>query len=1210
VKLKLSEQDIQNITRSCHRAPGSILGFNYLKKEKTMAVRTLLPHADRVCVLRKDTNTKHWMQKIHDEGLFQAVFPRVPFAFKYQLIIESKASGTRIIHDPYAVSSTIFSDFDRHLFAQGSHYRIWEKLGAHPTMRDGICGVHFALWSPQAEHVSVVGPFNEWDGRCHQMTCHGHAGIWEIFVPDIGEGEQYKYEIRSGGGEVTQMSDPFSLDLRSIAAAASVVYRIKGKYHWKDTGWKEQKSVHCSQDHPCSIYSLDTYVNENSNKELTYTRMAADLIPLLKEKQFTHLELSGHGFAANGGSGYAPDPRYGGPEDLMAFVDTCHQHHISVILHWNSPHLSLRAEPSADADRKPLHENYRTDPLNGLLNEDKNIIFANALFWKELYHIDIVQADAATYNLLVHHRRKEHHILSGLAVIVNNYIPEHPVPREDLENIKEASHPDPHRVLGPHVLEDTGSMVIRAFLPQADQVYAVMEGHSDVTYKMTRIHRDGFFETQVTREPPDMRYRFQVMSKDGRPQVLHDPYSFTASFFSDFDRYLFAQGTHYRIWEKLGAHPAARDGVRGVNFAVWAPNARSVSVVGNFNGWDGRCHQMRLLGESGIWEMFIPDLDEGTCYQYEIRARNGDAIRKADPYAFYTEVPPGTCSIVYEPAEKHKWHDHKWMQERSRADTGRLPVSIYEVHPGSWMKTPDSRSFSYRELAAKLIPYVKNMGFTHIELLPISEHPYEPSWGYQVSNFYAATSRFGKPEDLMVFVDTCHQNNIGVILDWVPAHFPKDAYALARFDGTCLYEHDDPRLGEHPEWGTLIFNYGRHEVENFLIANALFWLETFHFDGLRVDAVASMLYLDYARKKGEWIPNKHGGNENLEAVEFLKHVNRTVHEKFPGVMMIAEESTAWPAVSKPVEDGGLGFGFKWNMGWMNDVLVYMKKEPPERRHHHNRLTFGLMYAFHEHFILPLSHDEVVHEKGSLINKMPGDENQKFANLRLLYMYMFTHPGKKLIFMGGEFGQRNEWTHASGLDWKLLRREPHLCLQLYLRDLNRLLHAESALFERDCSDKGFEWIDPDNADESVVAFMRRGKDSRNCLVIAINFSAVPRMSHRIGVPYPATYRELMHSDAPEYGGSGMVLPSSGIRAEDIPCHGHEFSLSLSLPPLAGVVLRPLPPDTGGAIESRSVIIREKGLSHDSEEEKKKFIETRAQKSKHHAKGKNKKKRRRR
>ncbi len=637
---------------------------------------------------------------------------------------------------------------------------------------------------------------------------------------------------------------------------------------------------------------------------------------------------------------------------------------------------------------------------------------------------------------------------------------------------------------------------------------------------------------------------------------IHDPYAIHSSMFSEFDRHLFAQGNHYCIFEKLGAHPVVKDNVQGVNFAVWAPNAELAGVAGDFNHWDGQCHKMRPLDGAGIWELFIPGLGEGELYKYEIRAGNGKAFLKADPYAFHTEVPPKTASVVYALEDKHKWHDDEWMQWRLNSHIRELPVSIYEVHMGSWMRASDSRFLSYKELALKLIPYVKGMGFTHIELLPIAEHPFDPSWGYQVSNFYAPTSRFGKPGDLMEFVDRCHQNGIGVILDWVPGHFPKDAHALAWFDGTSLYEHADQ--SDHPDWGTLVFNYGRPEVKNFLIANALFWLEKYHFDGLRVDAVASMLYLDYSRKKGEWMPNKYGRNENLEAIDFIKHTNSIVHKRFPGVMMVAEESSAWPGVSMPADKGGLGFGFKWNMGWMHDILLYIKKDPVHRRYHHNNLTFGLLYAFDENFILSLSHDEVVHTKGSLINKMPVDERQKFANLRLLYTFMYAHPGKKLLFMDGEFGQWGEWNHETGLDWHLPGRDAHRFLQRYVRRLNRLYRMEKAFHEVDFKSTGFQWIDADSVSENTIAFVRKGKDTRNCLFFAMNFSSAAHENYRVGVPYPVFYKELLNSDSIKYGGDGNVSQNGGVTAEDIPWNGYEFSISLLLPPLGAVILKPLPP----------------------------------------------------
>ncbi|MCB1921771.1 MAG: 1,4-alpha-glucan branching protein GlgB, partial [Candidatus Competibacteraceae bacterium] len=635
-----------------------------------------------------------------------------------------------------------------------------------------------------------------------------------------------------------------------------------------------------------------------------------------------------------------------------------------------------------------------------------------------------------------------------------------------------------------------------------------------------------------------------------------DPYATTFSMLSDQDCYLFAEGNHYQIYENLGAHPCEVDGRRGVNFAVWAPNAQRISVVGTFNYWDGRRHPMRLRPGSGIWELFVPGLAEGELYKFEILARNGNVFLKTDPFAFHTETPPGTASVVYDQAGKHVWRDGEWMQQRMREPVWRRPVAIYEVHAGSWRHKPNGEFLSYRELADQLIPYVLKMGFTHIEFLPLAEHPYGPSWGYQISNFYAPTARFGRPDDLMELIDRCHQNGIGVILDWVPAHFPKDAHAMAWFDGTCVYEHADPRQGEHPDWGTLIFNYGRHEVENFLIANALYWLHTFHFDGLRVDAVASMLYLDYSKK--DWIPNKYGGNENLEAIEFLRHTNSVVHARFPGVMMIAEESTAWPNVSRPTDIGGLGFGFKWNMGWMHDVLFYMQKDPVHRRYHHDKLTFGIVYAFNENFILSLSHDEVVHLKKSLLGKMPGSEREQFANLRLLYAFMYSHPGKKLLFMGGEFGQPGEWNHDSELDWSQANLPPHQGLQRFLAALNKLYVREPAFYQVDFHGAGFDWIDPSGAETNVLAFQRKARDPRDALVFVLNFADAPRPHYRIGVPYPVEYRELLNSDAREFGGSGLTLPGGKAQAEEYSSHGFPFSLVLDLPPLGGVVLKPAPP----------------------------------------------------
>jgi 1,4-alpha-glucan branching enzyme len=586
----------------------------------------------------------------------------------------------------------------------------------------------------------------------------------------------------------------------------------------------------------------------------------------------------------------------------------------------------------------------------------------------------------------------------------------------------------------------------------------------------------------------------------------------------ELDLYLFGEGKHEEIYKKLGAHVAKVGRTSGVNFAVWAPQAASVSVVGDFNAWDGGAHVMRTLGNSGVWELFVPKLTPGMLYKFQIRTAAGQTILKADPYAQYTEVPPDTSSIVYD--SKYKFRDAKWIKARAGREHWLKPLAIYEVHFGSWRRRTEeeNRPFTYREMAEPLANYVKQMGFTHVEFLPLKEHPYGPSWGYQVSYYYAPSARYGEPDDLRYLVDYLHQQGIGVIMDWVPAHFPKDAWALGRFDGSALYEHLDPRKGEHPDWGTYIFNYGRNEVRNFLLANALYWFKEFHIDGLRVDAVASMLYLDYSRREGEWVPNQFGGRENLEAISFLKELNEITHRACPGIMMIAEESTAWPAVSHPVHTGGLGFDFKWNMGWMHDTLKYFQTDPFFRAGTHNKLTFGLIYAWSENFILPFSHDEVVHMKGSLLNKMPGTNDQKFATLRALYAYMWAHPGKKLLFMGGEFGQWREWTETESLDWHLIEDPLHAGVQKLVRDLNQAYAGENALWEVDNEPSGFEWIDVDNAAENIVAFVRRSAASARELICVSNFSAVPRKSYALAFPHEGEYEVVVNTDAKDYFGS--------------------------------------------------------------------------------------------
>ncbi len=616
--------------------------------------------------------------------------------------------------------------------------------------------------------------------------------------------------------------------------------------------------------------------------------------------------------------------------------------------------------------------------------------------------------------------------------------------------------------------------------------------------------------------------------------------------FGDIDLHLFGEGRHERIYEKLGAHLTAVEGEQGVSFGVWAPNAERVSVVGSFNDWDGGANLMTRLGDSGVWQTFVPTLGPGELYKYEIKSPGLSSFMKADPYAFYAEVPPNTSSVVFE--SNYRFRDSRWINKRAAREHFRQPLTIYEIHFGSWRRhvNDTNRPFTYREMAEVLPDYVSEMGFTHVEFLPLKEHPYGPSWGYQVSNYYAPSARYGTPDDLRFLIDQLHQRGIGVIMDWVPAHFPKDAFALARFDGTALYEHLDPRRGEHPDWGTYIFNYGRNEVRNFLLANALYWFREFHIDGLRVDAVASMLYLDYSRKEGEWLPNQFGGRENLDAIKFLQELNETTHRECAGTIMVAEESTAWPKVSHPVYAGGLGFDFKWNMGWMHDTLKYFQTDPLFRAGNHNALTFGLLYAWSENFMLPLSHDEVVHMKGALLNKMPGTTEQKFATLRALYGYMWAHPGKKLLFMGGEFGQWREWTEEESLDWHLLEDLQHKGIQTLVRDLNTAYEKRPALWEVDGQASGFQWIDANNAWQNVVSFIRRSPESRDVICVA-NFSPVVREDHQLGLPGKGTYRLLVNTDATEYAGTELGVPKS-LKATAKPIHGLDYSATLTLPPL--------------------------------------------------------------
>ncbi len=711
----------------------------------------------------------------------------------------------------------------------------------------------------------------------------------------------------------------------------------------------------------------------------------------------------------------------------------------------------------------------------------------------------------------------------------------------DLLKIIDARHHDPFSLLGRHISGE--EEIVRAFVPGAVSVH-ITPGN----LAMRRIAESDLFEWRGLAGATGTPYRLCWHDKDGQEHCFIDPYQFSPHI-SEFDRHLFGEGKHWHIYRILGAHPVELEGVQGVRFATWAPNAERVSVVGDFNNWDGRCHPMTVHGNSGIWELFIPELASGALYKFEIRSRgSGEILVKTDPYGQQFELRPGTAAIIHND-RPYQWRDADWMKQRACRDWQHAPMSVYEVHPGSWRRNENGDFLNYRELATQLVEYVSALGFSHIELLPITEHPLDASWGYQTTGYFAPTSRFGTPDEFRFFIDYCHQHGIGVLLDWVPAHFPKDRHGIARFDGTALYEHEDPRRGEHRDWGTLIYNFGRNEVKNFLLASAIYWLEEFHIDGLRVDAVASMIYLDYSREEGDWIPNIYGGNENLEALEFLRELNTIVHGQQPGALVIAEESTSWPQVSRPVWLGGLGFSMKWNMGWMHDTLQYMSKDPVHRHYHHDQLTFGLLYAFTENFMLPFSHDEVVHGKGSLLNKMPGDEWQRFANLRLLYTYMYTYPGKKLLFMGNEFGQGIEWDFSRALDWYVLDFPLHQGVKRLLADLNRNYRSIPPLYRYEFEPEGFEWLDCHDAEQSVLSYLRKEDDS--FAVVVLNFTPVVRKNYRLGVPSPGHYRELLNSDSAYYGGSNTGN-GGGTNSEPIPWMGQPHSIELTLPPLAGMI----------------------------------------------------------
>ncbi|MFH0909853.1 MAG: 1,4-alpha-glucan branching protein GlgB [bacterium] len=720
------------------------------------------------------------------------------------------------------------------------------------------------------------------------------------------------------------------------------------------------------------------------------------------------------------------------------------------------------------------------------------------------------------------------------------------LPDDTVKAIVQGTHGSPYSVLGMHAAgHDT---IVRTFQPYASKVEVMQD---DKPHPMDRTH-DGMYEIVFHGWQP-FPYRLRMTESNGHAWEMEDPYRFPLQI-TDFDMYLFGEGSHYRTYEKMGAHAMTIDGVEGVHFAVWAPNAIRVSIIGAFNRWDGRHHPMQNRGGSGLWEIFIPQLKAGDLYKFEVKGHHGFLAQKSDPYAFQSELRPRTASVVYDP-QRYQWKDGEWMERRRSFNALEQPVSIYEVHLGSWRRMPEEgmRWLTYREFADGLIPYVKNLGFTHIELMPVSEHPFDGSWGYQTIGYYSPTSRYGTPDEMKYFIDRCHQEGIGVIVDWVPAHFPKDGHGLAYFDGSHLYEHADPRRGEHREWGTLIFNYGRNEVRSFLLSNAVYWADAYHIDGFRVDAVASMLYLDYSRKEGEWVPNQFGGRENLEAVDFIKKFNQVIHTEFPGITTFAEESTAWPMVSRPTYVGGLGFGLKWNMGWMHDTLVYISKESIHRKYHHHSLTFSMIYAFTENFILPFSHDEVVHGKGSMLNKMPGDLWQKFANLRVLYAYMYAHPGKKLLFMGCEIGQWDEWNCHTSVDWHLLQYESHQKLQFFVSELNKLYRTNECMFQIDFSWEGFEWIDLHDSDNSILSFLRKGRDPRDTIVCVFNMTPVPRNDYRLGVPFPGEYELILNSDADVFGGSN-THNFQYIASQDIHWHDRDQSILVSVPPLGALYYR--------------------------------------------------------
>ncbi|MGY6277492.1 1,4-alpha-glucan branching protein GlgB [Methylomonas sp. MgM2] len=1156
--------DLIKIVELRHERPFDVLGPQRTNnRREPFIIRVFIPRAAEISIFVKRPVKKCVkMDKLHPEGLFVAQVPGTENCegLDYVLRIADANERQATVCDPYNFAVADLDADEEKSFRNGKHHRLFERCGAHVETRNSVSGVRFGVWAPHAQRVSVVGNFNAWDGRQHTMQKISPIGLWALFIPGAKPGDYYKFEIRTAADEVFLKTDPFAFRVENTPEAAAIVCNPARTHCRHDSG--SQQARH-SQD--IAVFRLSP---PNRQTALDVFNLSEPVLKNLGKQGYSHLQIPMFTDPASDMAFFfTPSLRAGSPQQFQALIDRCHRYGLGVILDVIPPFLPEVPKNLVYFDGAPLYERQEKDTeARGFYfatdqSSVKNYLLSYILFWLEIYHIDgfrIKNDDFELYRDLITACSNEN---PGILWLVHT--PEMPLSlnKETLNCLFQRRNiSNPHAILGLHRDPAKKRASIRAIRPKASCGYVYFPEQSSVFYEMERLGGENLWQAIVPYAMADKSYRLHFLQNDGRHDDLIDTYAIDVSYISDRDRKLFAEGNHYEIYRILGAHPRSYREITGVNFAVWAPNAAAISVLGDFNAWNGEGHPMKLHARSGIWELFVPELGEGEHYQFEIFPRHGAAFFKSDPYAFYAETAPATKSVVYAIDNTYQWHDDEWLRQRRRTNVWRTPITIYEVHLASWRRGADGSLMNYVRIGEKLIPYVKQMGFTHIEILPIAEHPYEPSWGYQVSNFYAPTSRLGKPEELMSLVDLCHQNGIGVLLDWVAGHFPKDAHALAKFDGSHLYEHEDPRKGEHKDWGTLIFNYGRHEAENFLIANALFWLEHYHFDGLRVDAVASMLYLNYSRKDGEWIPNIYGGNENLEAIEFLKHTNFIVHGRFPGVMMIAEESTAWAGVSRPTDAGGLGFGFKWNMGWMHDILCYLQTPPEFRQYHHHRLSFIFHYAFEENFILSLSHDEVVHLKGSLYTKMPGNEWEKFANLRLLFFFMFTHPGKKLNFMGAEFGQQREWSESSELQWPLLENDMNRRLQSYFKTLNLLYRSEAVLYEMDCRPAGFSWIDSSNDRQSIIVFMRKAKDPRIALIAVINFSAISRFNYRIGVPFPAPHTEIFNSNDAEYGGLSRSRLGNRYAIEDIPWHGQEFSLRIDkLPAFAALLLKPETPD---------------------------------------------------